>query len=91
MIKPIVATKSLRVGKASRPPVNSILAAASTAHDLDTAHRKAAKAKALRGHRSFDGQSRPSISAKQRHETLFQFVLRLGRLVAVQVKERGKR
>ena len=78
---------------ASRAPLNSILAAATTARDLDIAHRKAAKANGLRhsSNRSPNGEFRPILSAKQRDESLPQFVLRIVRLVAVQVRERGKK
>jgi hypothetical protein len=68
-------------------PLNSILATASTAHDLDKAHRKAAKAKVLL-RRSLE--MRPIATARKNHESLVQFVLRLGRLVAAQVKERAR-
>jgi hypothetical protein len=91
MTKPIATTKKPRVGQTSRPAMNSILAAASTAHDLDAAHRKAAKANALHRHRGPDNQLRPIMPIKRRDETLFQFVMRLGHLVATQIRERGKR
>ena len=78
---------------ASRAPLNSILAAATTARDLDIAHRKAAKANGFRhsSNRSPSGESGPILSARQSDESLMRFVLRVGRLVAVQIRERGKK
>jgi len=86
----LMAVKNLPL----QPPLNSIVAAAKTAHELDAARRKAVKAKASRyspSFRSSNGESRPITSFKQRHESLIQFMLRLGRLVAVQIRERGKK
>jgi len=93
MTKSIATIKNPSDVQLSRPPVNSILAVAQTAHDLETAHRKAAKAKAFRraaNHASLDGEFRPIISVKRRHESLIPFVLRMARLVAVQVRGREK-
>jgi hypothetical protein len=90
MTKTFVAAKNPGAAQPSQPPVNSILAAATTARDLDIAHRKAAKAKGFR-HSSNRNEFRPILSAKQRDESLIQFVLRVGRLVAVQVRERGRK
>jgi hypothetical protein len=90
MTKTLVAVKNSPL----QPPLNSIVAAAKTAHELDAGRRKAVKAKVSRyspSFRSSDGQSPPITSFKQRHESLIQFVLRLGRLVAVQIRERGKK
>jgi len=93
MTKTFVAVEDPRPVQPPRPPINSIVATATTAHDLDIAHRKAAKAKSFRqsSHRSPTGEFRPILSAKQRDESLIQFVLRIVRLVAVQVRERGKK
>jgi hypothetical protein len=90
-------TKSFATGDDSRaiapsgPPINSILAAATTARDLDIAHRKAAKAKGARhaSNRSAKNETRPVLPGKQ-DESLIGFVVRVGRLVAVQIRARGK-
>jgi hypothetical protein len=77
-----------------QPPINSIVAAAQTAHDLDAARRKTTTAKPFRhtqNQANLDGEFRSIISAKQRHESLVPFVLRMVRLVAVQVRERRKK
>jgi hypothetical protein len=89
MTKTFVAVKNVQP---SQPPINSIVATVTTAHDLDIAHRKAAKAKGFRhsSNRSSNGEFRPILSAKQRDESLIQFVLRVGRLVALQIRERAK-
>ena len=68
--------------------MNSIVATATTARDLDIAHRKAAKAKGFR--HSSNNEFRPILSAKQRDESLMRFVWRVGRLVAAQIRARGK-
>jgi hypothetical protein len=93
MTKTFVAVKNPRAVQPSQPPINSILAAATTARDLDIAHRKAAKAKGFRhsSNRSSNGELRPILSAKQSDESLIQFVLRLGGLVAAQIRARGKK
>jgi hypothetical protein len=93
MTKTFVAVKNPRAVQPSQPPMNSIVATVTTAHDLDIAHRKAAKAKGFRhsSNRSSNGEFRPILSAKQRNESLIQFVLRVGRLVALQIRERGKK
>ena len=93
MTKTFVAVENPRAVQPSRPPINSIMAAVTTARDLDIAHRKAAKAKGFRhsSNRSPNGEFRPILSARQRDESLIQFVLRVGRLVAVQVRARGKK
>ncbi len=92
MTKRIVAVTTPLAAHPSRPPMNSIMAAAKTAHDLDIAHRKAAKAKGLRyaSNRSPTGQFRAIPPARGRDESLIQFVVRVGRLIAVQFQERGK-
>jgi hypothetical protein len=46
MTKSFVAVKNPRAVQPSQPPINSIVAAAQTAHDLDAARRKATKPKA---------------------------------------------
>jgi hypothetical protein len=38
-----------------------------------------------------NGEFRPILSAKQRDESLIQFVLRVGGLVAAQIRARGKK
>ena len=93
MTKTFVTVKNPSAVQPLQPPINSIVAAAKTAHDLDIAHRKAAKAKGFRksSNRSSNGEFRPIPSAKQRDKSLIQFVLRVGRLVAVQFRERGKK
>ena len=93
MTKTFVAVENPRAVQPSRAPMNSIMATVTTARDLDIAHRKAAKAKGFRhsSNRSSTSESRPILSARQRDESLMQFVLRVCRLVAVQVRERGKK
>ncbi len=93
MTKTFVAGQTPRAVQPSRAPMNSILAAATTARDLDIAHRKAAKANGFRhsSNRVPNGELRPILSARQSDESLIQFVLRVGRLVAVQIRERGKK
>ena len=93
MTKTFVAGENPRAVQPSRAPTNSIMAAVTTARDLDIAHRKAAKAKGFRhsSNRSSTSESRPILSARQSDESLIQFVLRLARLVAVQIRERGKK
>jgi hypothetical protein len=93
MTKSIVTVENPRSVQLLRAPVNSILAVAQTAHDLETAHRKAAKAKAFRrapNHASLDGEFRPITSVKRRHGLLIPFVLRMVRLVAVRLRGREK-
>ena len=68
--------------------MNSIMATVTTARDLDIAHKKAAKAK--RSRHSLHNEIRPILSAKQRDESLIRFVLRVGGLVAAQIRARGK-
>jgi len=87
MTKTLVVSMHSRSQQAARRPVNSILATASTAHDLDKTHRKAAKAKVLL-RRSLE--MRPIAAARKKRESIIQFVFRLSRLVAAQVKERGR-
>ncbi len=48
MTKTFVAVENPRAVQPSRAPTNSIMAAVTTARDLDIAHRKAAKAKGFR-------------------------------------------
>jgi hypothetical protein len=93
MTKTFVAAKNPSAAQPSRPPINSIMATVTTARDLDISHRKAAKAKGFRhsSHRSSNGELRPILSAKQSDESLIQFVLRVGRRVAAQIRERGKK
>ena len=93
MTKTFVAVENSRAVQPSRAPTNSIMAAVTTARDLDIAHRKAAKAKGFRhaSSRSPNGELRPILSARQSDELLIQFVLRVCRLVAVQVRARGKK
>ena len=93
MTKTFVAGNDPRAVQPSRAPMNSILAAATMARDLDIAHRKAAKANGSRhsSNRSPNDEFRPILSAKQRGKSLMRFVLRVGRLVAVQIRERGKK
>ena len=92
MTKTLAAVTNSRAAKPSQPPVNSILAAATTARDLDIAHRKAAKAKGFRhsSERGSNGELRPMLPAKQRDELLLRFVLRVGGIVAAQIRARGK-
>ncbi|QGM46999.1 hypothetical protein [Methylocystis heyeri] len=87
MTKPLVASAHSRAQQAPRRPLNSILATASTAHDLDKSHRKAATAKVLL-RRSLE--MRPIAAARIKRESIIQFVFRIGRLVAAQFKERGR-
>ena len=93
MTKTFATGDNPRAAPPARPPMNSIVAAATTARDLDMARRKAAKANGFRhsSNPSAKGEFRPVLSAKQRDELLMKFVLRVGRLVAVQVRERGKK
>ena len=93
MTKTFVAVENPRAVQPSRAPMNSIMATVTTARDLDIAHRKAATAKGFRhsSNRSSTSESRPILSARQSDESLIQFVLRVGRLVAVQVRARGKK
>lgn len=88
MTKTFVAVGNPRAVQPSRPPLNSILAAAKTAHELDVAHRRAAKAKGFKAYvnRSSNGDFR-----QRRGESLISFVSRVARLVAVQFRERGKK
>ena len=67
MTKTFVAAENPRAAQPPQPPVNSILAAATTARDLDISHRKAAKAKGFRysSNRSANGESRPILSARK--------------------------
>ena len=93
MTKTFAAVQNPRADQPSQPPMNSIVATATTARDLDIAHRKTAKSKGLR-HSSNGGSSgdlRPILSAKQSDELLIQFVLRVGGLVVAQVRARGKK
>ena len=92
MTKTIAAVTNSRAAQPPQPPVNSILAAATTARDLDIAHRKAAKAKGFRhsSHRSSDGELLQILSARRRDESLIGFVLRVGGIVAAQIRARGK-
>jgi hypothetical protein len=87
MTKPLVASAPSRGQQAPRRPLNSILATASTAHDLDKSHRKAATAKVLL-RRSLE--MRPIAAARKKRESIIQFVFRLSRLLAAQLKERGR-
>ena len=93
MTKTFAAVQNPRADQPSQPPINSIMATVTTARDLDIAHRKAAKAKGFRhsSHRSSSGEFRPILSAKQRDELLIQFVLRIGRRVAAQIRARGRK
>jgi hypothetical protein len=93
MTKTFAAVQNPRADQPSQPPINSIMATVTTARDLDIAHRKAAKAKGSRhsSNRSPNAEFRPILSAKQRDESLIQFVLRVGGLVAAQIRARGRK
>ena len=88
MTKTFVAVQNPRADRRSEPPMNSIVATVTTARDLDIAHKKAAKAKGFR--HSSNNEFRPILSAKQRDELLIRFVLRVGGLVAAQIRARGR-
>jgi hypothetical protein len=89
MTKTFAAVQNPRADQPSQPPINSIMATVTTARDLDIAHRKAAKAKGFR--HSSNNEFRPILSAKQRDESLIRFVLRVGGLVAAQIRARGRK
>ncbi len=94
MTKSIATVKNPRAVQLLQPPINSILAVAQTAHDLETAHRKAAKAKAFQraaNHARLDGEFRPIMPVKRRQGWLHPFVLRMVRLAAVQLRGREKK